>query len=158
LRTNCCTSFLSRLLPLVLRYPHAYRGLGINRRPARLRFGIACSRIDLSSTHVPRGSPSSLVNTLTIDLLLQVHSRLSSRLASAPHRPSPCRGLGAGASATGARLLFDMFNIRPCVQYFILCRPLLLLYFCHVIFAIERQTLTSHTQCQCIRHQEQECA
>jgi hypothetical protein len=66
--------------------------LGINRRPARLRFGIARSRMDLSSTHVPRGPPSSLVNNLTIDLLLQVHSRLSSRLASAPHRPSPCCG------------------------------------------------------------------
>jgi hypothetical protein len=73
-------------------FPDAYRGPGINRWPAILRFGIARSRMGLSSTHVARGSPSSLVNNLTIDLLLQVHSRLSSCLASAPHRPSPCRG------------------------------------------------------------------
>lgn len=57
------------------------------RIPVGRLFYPARHCVDLSLAHVPRGSPSSFVNNLTSNLLLQVLSRLSSRIESAPRRP-----------------------------------------------------------------------
>jgi hypothetical protein len=139
----------------MLRFTYTYRGPGINRRPAILRFAIARGRMDLSLTHVPRGSPSSFVNNLTSDLLLQVHSRLSSRFASAPRRPSPGRGVVLKTVLRLRNLYSLCFLPYLSLHYFLIYCPLLLLCSRHVIFALELQTFVLHSQRQCIRKQEQ---
>jgi hypothetical protein len=101
----------------MMRFFYTYRGLGYP--PAGCTwFCPARRRMGLSLAHVSRGSPSSFVNNLTSNLLLQVLSRLSSRKEPAPRRPGSIRGsVRSRQCSTCASSIRHVFHVHPSVQF-----------------------------------------